>query len=163
MSELVSQVDFKRRNGRLETDHPDESQAPVKEIKFPIVYYSSASNLLLAVVIVIYIPLILAPLVVIPFNIETAGVMSILLLALAFGIYVFKGNPTKKNGMLRISPGDTRIEGRGTPAFVINSKGLGEVNATSLKSTQASLFETRLLFENVEDCKKAHEFIKQYY
>ena len=76
---------------------------------------------------------------------------------------MFKGNPNKKKGMLKISPGDTRIEGKGTPAFVINSKGLASVNATTLKSTQASLFETRIAFENADDCKKAHELIKQYY
>ena len=111
----------------------------------------------------IYVPLIFAPLGLIPFNLATAGVMSVLLLALAFGIYVFKGNPNKKKGMLKISPGDARIEGKGTPAFVLNSKGLSSVNTTTLKSSQASLFETRIAFENADDCKKAHELIKQYY
>jgi hypothetical protein len=147
----------------LESNPSDDTKVPVKEIQFPIEYSSSASNLLLGVIIVIYIPLIFAPLVLIPFNLATAGVMSILLLALAFGIYVFKGNPSKKKGVLMISPGDTRIEGKGTPAFVINSKGLSSVNDTTLKSSQASLFETRIAFGNAEDCKKAHDLIKQYY
>jgi hypothetical protein len=147
----------------LESKPTEDQQVPPKEIEFPIVYYSSASNVLLGVIIIIYIPLIFAPLVLIPFNIDTAAVMSILILALAFGIYVFKGNPTKKKGMLKISPGDTRIEGKGMPAFVINSKGLAEINPTTLKSSQASLFETRIVFEKADDCKKAHEFIKKYY
>ena len=107
----------------MESKPSDDTKVLVKEIQFPIEYSSSASNLLVGVIVVIYIPLILAPLVLIRFNLTTAGVMSILLLALAFGIYVFKGNPNKKKGMLKISPGDTRIEGKGTPAFVINSKG----------------------------------------
>ena len=152
-----------QKDWALETRPPEEPQAPVREIQFPIVYYSSASNLLLGVIVVIYIPLILAPLVIIPFNLMTAAIMSILLLALAFGLYVFKGNPQKKKGTLMISPGDARIEGHGSPAFVINSNGLSEVNSTTLKSSQASLFETRLVFEKGEDCKQAHEFIKQYY
>ncbi|MDG6924162.1 MAG: hypothetical protein JRN67_12840 [Nitrososphaerota archaeon] len=141
----------------------EEKRAPAAEILFPIVYYSTASNLLLGIIIVMYVPLIVSPLVLIQFTIETAGIMSILLLALAFGIYVFKGNPSKKKGTLLISPGDTRIEGKNSPAFVVSSQGLTQIEATALKSTQASLFETRILFESAEDCRKAHEFIKQYY
>ncbi len=147
----------------MEPQTTAEAQGRVKEIQFQVMYSSSASNLLLAVIIVIYVPLIFAPLVLIPFNLATAGVMSALILALAFGIYVFKGNPTKKKGALKISPGDTRIEGQGSPAFVLSSKGLSSVNTTTLKSSQASLFETKITFENESDCKKAHELIKQYY
>lgn len=147
----------------MESKPADVPQVPVKEIGFPVEYSSSASNLLLGVIIVIYIPLILAPLVLIPFNLSTAAIMGALLLALAFGIYIFKGNPQKKKGMLKVSPGDTRIEGKGSPAFVVNSKGLTEVNPTTLKSTQASLFETKIVFGKAEDCKQAHELIKQYY
>jgi len=147
----------------LEPKTSDEPQSPAKEIQFPVVYSSSASNLLLTIIIVIYIPLILAPLVIIPFNLSTAGIMSVLLLALAFGIYVFKGNPNKKKGALKISPGDIRIEGKSATIFVLNSKGLSPVNPTALKSTQASLFETRIVFENESDCKRALELAKQYY
>ena len=138
----------------MEPQTSAEAQGPVKEIQFPVEYSSSASNLLLAVIIVIYIPLIFAPLVLIPFNLATAGVMSALLLALAFGIYVFKGNPSKKKGTLKVSPGDTRIEGHGSPAFVLSSKGLSSVNATTLKSSRASLFETRIVLSKMRTIAK---------
>ncbi|MHB2037400.1 MAG: hypothetical protein ACYCPW_11770 [Nitrososphaerales archaeon] len=147
----------------MEPKTSDEPQSPAKEIQFPVAYSSSASNLLLSIIIVIYIPLILAPLVIIPFNLSTAGVMSVLLLALAFGIYVFKGNSNKKKGMIKISPGDIRIEGKSAAIFVVSSKGLSSVNPKILKSSQASLFETRIVFENESDCKRAFELAKQYY
>jgi hypothetical protein len=146
----------------LEAKQP-EDQSPPKEIQFPVEYASTASNLLLVVIIVIYIPLIFAPLVLIRFNLATAGVMSILLLALAFGIYVFKGSPSKKKGMMKISPGDARIEGPGKANFVISAKVLSSVNATTLKSARASLFETKITFANESDCKQALDMTKKYY
>lgn len=134
-----------------------------KEIQFTIEYYSTASNLLLGVIVAIYIPLILAPILIIRFSIATASIMSMLLLALAFGIYVFRGSPSRRKGLLSISPGDARIESSGRHAFVISSTGLSKIRDTILKSTQASLFETRIIFQKAEDCERAREMIAKYY
>ena len=143
----------------VEEDQPEAK----KEIQFPVQYYSTASNLLLGVIKVIYIPLILAPILIIHFSLATAGIMSGLMLALAFGIYVFRGSPSRRNGVLSISPGDARIEHGGRSTFIINSAGLAEVSETVLRSGQASLFETRIIFQKSEDCAKVRDLIKQYY
>lgn len=140
----------------------DEGQDSPKEIQFLIEYYSTASGLLLGVIIAIYIPLILAPILIIRFSIATAGIMSALLLALAFGIYLFRGNPSRRKGLLSISPGDARIESSRRYAFVINSAGLTWTGKTMLKATQASLFETRIVFQKAEDCERARELIAKY-
>jgi hypothetical protein len=113
--------------------------------------------------IVIYIPLILSPMLVIRFSIATASIMSMLLLALGFGIYVFRGSPSRRKGLLSISPGDARIESSGRHAFVINSTGLSKIHETILKSTQTSLFETRIIFQKAEDCERARDLIAKYY
>ena len=147
----------------MESTSPEPTQNTAEEIRFPVEYSDRASNLLLGALVIIYIPLILSPLLLIPFNLATAGIMSVLLLALAFGIYVFRGNPSKKIGVLVISPGDTRIEGKRTSTLVVRSKGLSTVNFNTLISSRASLFETRIVFMSEDDCKKAHELLKQYY
>lgn len=140
-----------------------DEQETRNEIHFPVQYYSTASNLLLGVIIAVYVPLILAPVLLIRFNLATAGIMSALLLALAFGIYVFRGSPSRRSGTLSISPGDVRIEHGGRSTFIINSIGLTELSKTVLRSGQASLFETRIIFQKQEDCAKASDLIKQYY
>jgi hypothetical protein len=142
----------------------DSAGPTPREIEFPVEYTSNASNLLLLVLVVIYIPLILAPLLIIRFDIATALMMGTLLLALAFGIYVFRGNPSKRDGFLKISPGDARIETKGRRStFVIGSKGLSARGPTTLTFSQASLFETKMVFRRQEDCEQALQLIRQYY
>lgn len=134
-----------------------------ENIKFPVEYFSTASNLLLGVIITIYTMLILAPIFIIRFSIATAAIMVILLSALAFGIYIFRGSPGRRNGLLSVSLGGARLESNGRYAFVIHSAGLTQVGKTVLKATQASMFETRIIFQNAEDCAKAREFVGKYY
>lgn len=150
------------RNSRLAIQEDDQPDTP-NEIQIPVKYYSTASNILLALIIVIYVPLIFAPILLISFNLATASIMSGLLLALAFGIYVFRGSPSIRIGVLSISPGDARIERGGRSKFIVSSAGLTEFERTTLRSTQASLFETRIIFQKPEDCTKARDLIKQYY
>jgi hypothetical protein len=142
-------------------DLPDSTP---REVEFPVEYTSTASNILILVLATIYIPLILAPVLIIRFDLTTALVMGILLLALAFGIYVLRGNPSRRDGVLKISPGDARIETKGgKSAFVIRSNGLSVRGPTTLGSSQASLFETKIVFQRQEDCELALQLIKQYY
>ena len=140
-----------------------EKQSAGKGIRFPVQYYSTASNLLLGIIVVVYVPLILAPVLLIHFNLTTAGITSSLLFALAFGIYVFRGSPSRRSGVISISPGDVRIEHNGRSTFIINSASLTEASETILRSGQASLFETRIIFQKPEDCSNARDLIKQYY
>ncbi|MHB1908041.1 MAG: hypothetical protein ACYCQJ_04110 [Nitrososphaerales archaeon] len=134
-----------------------------KQIVFPIEYSSSASNVLIVILFLIFIPLIAAPLVIIPFNLVTAGLMAVLLLALAFGIYVFRGGEGNKKARLTISPGDARVEGSGVSPLAIRSKGLSVVNSKTLRYSSFALFETKLYFANEDDCEKARTLIKSYY
>lgn len=158
----ITEHDDGIRNQRLAILEDDQLDTR-KEIQIPVEYYSTASNILLGVIIVIYIPLILAPILLINFSLATASIMSGLLLALAFGIYALRGSHSIRSGVLSISPGDARIEHSGRSTFIISSAGLREFGQLMLRSTQASLFETRIIFQKPEDCAKARDLIKQYY
>lgn len=131
-----------------------------KEKEFPIEYVSTASGYLITLIVLLYIPLLVAPFTIIPFNTYTSIVVATLLLGLAFGIYVFRGNLTRNNGLLIISPGDARIEAEGKAPFAVTSKGISQTDEKTLRFCPAVLFETRIRFETFEDCIKAWDMLK---
>ena len=131
-----------------------------EEKEFKVECVNTASDFMIGVIVLLYVPLLVAPFTIIPFNMVTALVMAALLLGLVFGVYVFRGNPTKKKGTLLIAPGDARIGGENSGSFNVGSKGLALADERTLRYRPAILFETRIRFETAEDCIKAWDLLK---
>lgn len=132
-----------------------------KEPKFSIEYVNTASNFLIGLIVLLYIPLLVSPFIIIPFNLLTAIMIAALLLALAFGIYVFRGNPSRKKGVLAIAPGDARIERENSSSLNVGSRDLALVDEHTISYRPAVLFETRIRFQNQEECFSAWDLLKQ--
>lgn len=132
-----------------------------EEPHFPITYSSTASNFLIALILLLYSPLILAILLFVRFDIFTASVVAVLLLALAFGIYVFRGNVSKRSGSLVISRPDLRIEGNKIKPFRVKTTGVKQLDEKTLCFITSVLFDNKIHFDSAEQCamavRKIHE------
>ncbi|MHB8567476.1 MAG: hypothetical protein ACYC7D_09540 [Nitrososphaerales archaeon] len=139
------------------TDLPDSHP---EGMRFPVTYSSTASNFLIALIVILYAPLIFAPIILIPFDLVTATVIAILLLALAFGIYVFRGNVSKKHGTLVVSAAGFSIVGKKIEPFRVKSRGVTHVDEKTLGFTTSVLFYNRIYFESSEHCDEAMKKIQ---
>ena len=132
-----------------------------EEKEFKVEYANTASDYLIGLILLLYIPLLVAPLTIIRFNFATSILMAALLLALAFGVYVFRGNPTRRKGTLSISPGDARIHDAKSGSMNIRSNGMALMKEKTLRYRPSLLFETRIRFESEQDWIAAWQLLKQ--
>jgi hypothetical protein len=132
-----------------------------EEPHFPITYSSTASSFLIALILLLYSPLILAILLFVKFDLFTASVVAVLLLALAFGVYVFRGNVSRKPGMLVISGPDLEIQGNKIRPFRVKTSGVKQLDERTLRFMTSVLFDNKIHFDSGEQCsmavRKIHE------
>jgi len=147
----------------LTSTEEDAEPSPRNELVFPVRFTSSATNFLLVFVASFYVPLILAPLFIIPLDRTTALLMIGLMIAFACGIYVYKVAPmNKKAGTLVLSPGDFRIESRKMNPLALSAEGMKELDEKTLRFSPTVLFETKIYFESERDCSLALDSLKMY-
>lgn|SRR5579875_149292 len=137
------------------------SQAEEQRVlQFDIAYSSTASDFLIILILTLYAPLILAPVFLITFDLISASVIAMLLLALAFGIYVFRGNVSRKTGTLTILGPELNIEGKKIKPFRVKSRGVKQVDEKTLRFLTSVLFDNRIHFDTAEQCAKAVQKIR---